>query len=331
MNKLAMIPLRKAVGAAMKDMYADVGRSEHSFYHWAARGLRKLAIESLKFSPRRVLIEVNKNTMTATLPIDFEEALFVGYIDCNVRIPIYVNPDLIEPSIIEELKCEETCKRCGQLPICEKFNVVKNVITHTYFETDYDEIIETKIYEDGSYWEVRTIPYVDYSLGGEELVKYREEKKFIAAIDLTPCKCVDNTPKNEETIKTCCPDIYGCYFTARQACCTSSNAKYNIIEDAGLIKLDGNFQKDKLYLEYKGFIPKLKGEYLIPAVAFEPVVSWTKWMSIDGKLNVSNTDKSWRENRFIKDASNMRRVLGRVKLGSIINSASSLPIFDIHG
>ncbi len=74
-NKL--VPLSKVVKASIVDVYGDIGTLYEKHSHWTTRGLKKLTIESLPKVVNKVLLTVNSNTHTATLPLDFNEESFL--------------------------------------------------------------------------------------------------------------------------------------------------------------------------------------------------------------------------------------------------------------
>lgn len=96
------------------------------------------------------------------------------------------------------------------------------------------------------------------------------------------CGCLETTPENIEKIKCCCEDVYYTYY-AGNCGCSRQYGSYKIFEESGRIQFDNQFPFDKVYMEYIGFMPKIKGDYYVPEVAFETLVEWTKWKSIANK------------------------------------------------
>ena len=121
-----LVPLSKVVSASILDSWEDIGKVQQLYFHWAARGLKKLQNESLKSGRRNVLITVNQNTRTATLPPDFDTELFVGYIKHGKKIPIPLRTNLINNNAITEIECEDTCAVCNQdKSICNDLRLQK--------------------------------------------------------------------------------------------------------------------------------------------------------------------------------------------------------------
>ncbi len=92
-----LVPLSKVVKASIVDVYGDIGKMQQTFSHWACRGLKKLSIESLPRVTNKVLLTVNGNTHTATLPLDFNEERFMGFIDDRgFKVPIKLNNNIYD-------------------------------------------------------------------------------------------------------------------------------------------------------------------------------------------------------------------------------------------
>jgi hypothetical protein len=321
-----LVPLSKVVAAAIIDVWEDIGKTQELFFHWAGRGLKKLQSENLKRGKRRVLLPVNQNFRTATLPPDFDSELFVGYINNRgEKVSITLNGNITTPNSITEIPCEDTCPKCNQdKTICNDLTVTKSEEVVAVGDTTAVKTTIKKLYPNGDYFLETTIPYWDIQ---NSVIAYATTKEFVAHINLKECGCIDPTPENIETIKECCFDAYCCHFSP---CCDCDDncGGYAIFEEQGLIQLDHNFRHKNLYLEYIGFIPKLNGQLAVPAVAFETLVEYTKAMSVDGKKSVSNPDKVYRWERFSIERKAMVKVMGRVSLDVIIRAVSLTPKFD---
>jgi len=322
-----LVPLSKVVSASIIDSWEDIGKMQQLFFHWAARGLRKLQTETLKSGRRSVLISVNPNTGTATLPPDFDYELFVGYInDFGERVPIQLKTNLINLVEIEELVSENICDKCRQdKSICNDLTVTESVEMVIVNGNAYEQTTIKKLYPDGSYYLETTIPYWNVTT---DTIEFTTTKEFIAKIELKQCGCVETTTENIETIKSCCYEAYCCHFSNCTNVCDTDAGGYKIFEESGLIQFDYRFRHTQVYLEYIGFIPKLNGQYAVPEVAFETLVEWTKFKSIEGKRNISNPDKQWRWNMYTNARKNMLRVMGRISLDNILHIITLTPKFD---
>lgn len=321
------MPLYKVVNAAIVDSYEDIGKVQQLYSHWAARGYKKLNNETLHSGIRRVLLKINHSTNTATLPVDFKGERFVGIInEYGQKVPFKPAANLVNDKSIEDIDCVDKCEKCNQdKSICSELTVTEDTVLVTINDAVYEQTIIKKLYPDGSYYLETKIPVWDYD---SEAVTYVINKEYITSIDLKPCGCIDNTESNVEKLKCYCYDIYCKYYT--QCCAPDIDmGVYRIFEEVGVVQLSKDIPYDKLYLEYDGFLPKKNGQYQIPEVAFETLVEWVKFKAVDGKKNISTTEKQWRFERYKLERSNMEKVRLKIPLSLIINAATLIPKFDV--
>lgn len=321
-----LTPLYKVVNSSIIDSYEDIGKTQQRRTHWATRGLKKLYEESLPKLNHKVLLTVNQNTFTATLPDDFDEETFIGGIDSNWhKVSFRLNTKLVDSKNIIDVPCIEACEKCNQdLGICNDLVVTEETTLVTINATTYEKTVVKKLYPNGDYYLETTTPVLNIDTGA---VDTSLTKEFIVNFDLKPCGCLETTPQNIVTIQNFCPEIYCTYYAP---CINSASTVcgYKIFEDTGLIQFERNFPFSKIYMEYNGFIKKIAGQYMVPSVAFETLVEWTKFMDIDGKKSVSNGDKKWRWDRYVVEKGNMERILGRFSLNRIVEAIETLPKFD---
>ena len=109
-----LVPLSKVVNAALLSSYQDAGRSKELYYHFAGRAAKKLQTETFHIGKQRALLTVNHATKTVTLPIAFDEEVFVGYIENGQRVSLRRNTNLINEATTEEIECEDSCPKCQQ-------------------------------------------------------------------------------------------------------------------------------------------------------------------------------------------------------------------------
>lgn len=323
----SLVPLSRVVAAALLDTYADKGNMQQLYSHWACRGLDKLQQETLKRGKQRVLLSVNLNTRTATLPSDFKQELFVGYIDgYGVKWPFPLNIDLTNSDSITDLT--DTCKICDQKKsICNDLTVTETEESILINDSYYDKTVIKKLYPNGDYFLETTTPY--FNIDNSE-VEYITTKEFIAAIKLKECGCVEETEENIEVIKTCCYDAWCCNYSSCSPVCDPKAGGYKIFEESGLIQFDFNFKHTKIYLEYLGFVPKINGQFAVPEVAFETLVEWTKFKSVENKKSVPLSERGWYFQNYRRERSNMEKMMGRISLAKIIQSFSLNPKFDFE-
>lgn len=318
---LGMIPLSRVVKASIIDSYGDINRQEQTHTHWAARGLRKLYNESLPSIENRVLIPVNKNTNTAPLPCDFKQENFVGTIIGNRKVPISLDINLVNTCNIVK-NVEKECPRCKQdKKICESLEITESKTTVTIEGDDYDKTVTKKLYPNGDYYLETSTPVKD--IEGDTVV-YVTKKEFIVNFEMKPCGCLAQTDLNTSIVQRYCPDTYNRYY----ACgCDVIKPTYKIFEEEGLIQLAG-FSGDEIYLEYEGFMAKIGGRYMVPQVAFETLVEWTKYKSVQGKTNMTRYDKEGYHLSYLAEKRNMEKILGQVSLQFIVESLKQLPNFE---
>lgn len=140
-----LVPLSKVVRAAIADSYEDIGKSEELYSFWAARGLNKLLRESLRVGVRPIILHVNHNTHTATLPIDFKEETFVGIVNPQgYKEALLPNDAIIDSFGLTEEDCECTnrCERCNQPKnICEELEITESTQIIPIEGVDYTETV----------------------------------------------------------------------------------------------------------------------------------------------------------------------------------------------
>jgi len=321
------VPLSRVVNAATLDMWEDKGRSQQVYTHWAARGLMELNSHILKGGIRRVLLHVNANTKTATLPADYNGKVFIGFIDeRGIKIPLDIDTGLTNTQSITDVPCEDKCPKCNaNKAICDDLTITVETVVVVINSVNYDQTITKKLYPNGDYYLESVIPYLDIDT---DTVNYRTSKEFIAHIDLTDCGCVECTDENISTIRNCCPDVY-CNYFAPCGCADIDNGGYSIFEDTGLIQLSRKFKYSKVYLEYRASMLKINGQYQVPKIAFEALVEWIKYKAIQNKRNVSRLDRNDQWNHYIIAKGNLSKVKNRVSISNILFAALKTPKFDV--
>lgn len=323
-----MIPLSKVVNAALIDGYENVGRSKELAFHWATRGVKKLQTETLRTNKRNVILTVNHNTKTATLPPDCDEVLFVGVFDANRnKIPMKRNNNLVNDESIETIACDNLCEKCNQsLSICEDLEVTEETEIVIVNGSSYTKTTIKKLYPNGHYYLETTIPYYNVVT---ESVEYATTKEFITALDLQSCGCLETTEENLAKLRTCCPNVYDCYYTTCSSACNPDLGGWKVFEELGLLQLDFNYPYTKVYVEFRGFMRKVNGEYVVPEVAFETLVEYTKFKFIRNKGNVPRSVSEMVLDDYRRERGNMRKTLGKVSFSTILNAIRKLPRFDI--
>lgn len=325
-----LVPLRKVVAAATIDTHEELNKIEQVYSHWAARGLRMLSAETLKMGKRYVFLTVNKNTQTATLPPDVQRVLFVGLIDNRgMKIPLSYKGDLaLHKEHIDELSGIDCCVKCNQdKSICNDLQVTEEVNFITINNVAYEESIIKKLYPNGDYFLEKNTPVLDLQTNG---VAYVKTKEFITNLDLMDCGCLERTEDNMHKLFQSCPDTYACYYAGCCNDCDPELGGYRVYEDQGLIQFDLKFRANKVYVEYEGFLPKIHGQYQVPEVAFETLVDYVKFKSIENKRNVPMIERHWVFENYRRSRGKMEQVNGRFTLSRILEIANSVPKFDLN-
>lgn len=325
---LRTVPLKRVVAAALIDTHEDAGKYEETYTHWAARGLKLLDKQTFHTGKRKVTLTINRNTHTATLPPDFHEERMVAFIDkFGRRVPLRVRADIVDTKNIEEIECEDKCEKCNQnKSVCADLSVTEEVTLVNIQGSIYESTVLKKLYPDGRYYLETNIPVWD--VDAEEVI-YIKDKQFVTELSLKPCGCIEETEENIEKIRCCCYDAYCTHFTdCSPACSTEKVGGYRIFPESGLIQFDGHGDYTKVYMEYDGFMPKKNGQYQVPEVAFETLVNWVKFKSVENKRSVPLAERGWYMDRYKEARRDMDKVRGRIGLSQIIQAVGLIPKFE---
>lgn len=319
------VPIMRVVGAAIIDMHEDVGKVQERFTHWAARGLKKLNREVLKMGVRRIILNVNPNTRTAALPLDWHEEIFIGPIVNGKKIPLRLRNDLV-PYNTEEEVCEDKCPKCNQgTSLCNDLAITETTELMQIGNEIATKTTVKKLYPNGDYMLEITFPVLN--LGTQE-IEYTTTKEMITCFDMKQCGCIDLTAQTLVRLECFCPDVFCNHLTECDCSCTDDYGGYKIFENIGLIQFDTIGRFTKVYAEYAGFLPKKNGQYHVPEVSFETLVEWTKYKNIEGR----KSEPKWRIDRFfdsyLRERGNMEKILGRFQLEVIVNAAMLIPSFN---
>lgn len=321
-----LVPLSKVVKASIVDTYDDIGRMEQRFSHWAARGLQKLQREVLARGKKRVMLTVNQNTHTATLPLDFDEECFLGVIDERGYKVAMKSNNAIPDSMNIEVPPEDACPTCAQNKnICNELVITEDTTLIVINSSTYEQTVTKKLYPNGDYYLETSTPVLNIETDD---IDYNVTKEFIVNLDLLPCGCLDASQVNVAKVQCFCPDVYCTYYAPCDRSCTVDYGSYRVFEDSGLIQFDQYFKLTQVYMEYWGFIPKRNGQYMVPLVAFETLVEWTKFKAIANKKGVLRWERKDQFDHFKRERDNMTKIMGRVRLSQIIQAIGILPKFD---
>lgn len=330
----SFIPLNKIVKRAILDMYGDFAKDESRYQAWAIDGLKKLTRETLKSGKRYAVININKNLNSAVLPCDFKEEIFVGLIDnCGEKVPLNINSNIVNNFLIEnEVPCDQNCPsdcKCYPKQLCNDLQTTQIINKIILNDNEYDQTVTTTLLQNGEYYKVTTTPIWN-TVTSE--IDYVNTKEYITTFDTATCGCIKPTETNNHLLAACNWDLYCCYCTS----CRQSNTDfggYKIFYETGTIHFDGSMIYDKLYLEYRGGLPKSGNEYLVPEVAYETLIEYTKHKAIANKKGVPQWEKRDQFSAYDRERSNMTKVMGRISLHDVIHSAMNVPqfVYNLNG
>jgi hypothetical protein len=327
-ENIKTLPLSRVVAAAIADSYEDIGKTQQLYSHWAARGLRKLEAESLTVGRQEALIRVNQNTGTGTLPADFDEEIEV-YVISNrgTKIPLPLRTGIVNVTLLPKEEEVEVCSRCNQdTKICEEIKITEEENLVVINNATYSEKIIKKLYPNGDYFLEKSTPFFDETTG---LVDYVPSSEFITNYDLKDCGCLETTDDNMTKLCEHSPEVYYCYYAGCDNSCSSDYGGYKIFEESGLIVFDRPQNLEFVYIIYRGYMPKRNGQYQVPLVAFEALVEWVKFKSVQNKRSISVREKDYQFQNFVRERNNMDRILGRISLSMIISKIGIVPKFDL--
>lgn len=331
-NIMSFVPITGIVKRAVLDSWGDINRDHARYLAWAIDGLKKLCRETLKSSGKRyAILNINKNLNSAVLPCDFKEEIFVGLIDnCGQKVPLNVNPNIVNNFLIEnEEPCDQSCHaKCNCYPkqICNDLQTTQIINKIIIKDVEYDQTVTMTLLPNGEYYKVTTTPVYNTAL---DAVQYIDKKEYITTFDTETCGCIKQTDTNQHLIAACNWDAYCCYCTS----CTQSNTDfggYKIFYETGTIHFDGAMIYDKVYLEYRGTLPKSGNEYLVPEVAYETLIEYTKHKAIANKKGVSRWERLDQFDSYTRERNNMTKVMGRMKFSDILHAALLVPQFNYN-
>lgn len=323
-----LVPISKAVNAAILDNYGSLSDKE-LFTHWAARIVRKLFNEILPISPERILLTVNENTNTATLPCNLKSVNFVGVIVDGRKVPIPIDQRMTSDKAIKRI-APNVCPECNQdLEICKALNYEYDSEMIDINGTSYEQATTRKIYPDGGYFSIKSTPFWDEE---DDKVVFKETSELITSFEMEKCGCIKQTEENEVKLKAYCPMAYSiCCPDCSDAGGYGERFYYNVFDDIGLLQMSRDFNRKHVYVEYDADIPKYNGKIMMPSVAFETVVEWIKFKSVQGKMNVPLSTKEWQRRQYTTERNNMEIIISRegLSLDMIANILRGVPSLEL--
>lgn len=325
-RNIALVPISKVVNAALIDNYATPSDIQR-YQHWVARGYQKLINEVLPTKIERAILPVNKAINTANLPCDVETEVGVWVINGNYRVRIYPDTELLSNKEIVRYGTD-VCKRCGRpKSICEEMTYEEVTRSVKINDAFYDEVTVKKILPNGDYILEVNVPFYD---SVKDEVIFKKESKLIAHFDMDECGHPKDNDINNQRLKEYAPT---CWYASCRCSDNRGSITYNIFYESGLIQLSPNFKGDEIYIEYQSSMPRIGGRLMIPKIAFETLVQWTKFKAIEGKKNEALSRQNWFLERYKEERRNMEIILGREGIsldyiGRLINTVAPISVYQ---
>jgi hypothetical protein len=322
--------ITQVVKRAALDTYSNYEEVKARYNAWAIDGWKELNVQAVKSNKRSVLLPINKNTRIAKLPDDYVEHIFVGFIDnCGTKVSLSLKNNIVDTSNLQEIPledcCDKGCNNCYSKALCRDLNKTQTIETIYIFENPYQKTITTTLMPTGEYYVETITPMWDMATS---TVIYVHNKEYKATLELEVCGCIKQTSTNENKLKEHCYDSWCCHCTG---CADSSYdlGGYKIFPENNIIQFDSVRNYTKCYLEYRGALPMVDGDLIVPEVVFETLVAKVKHNSIKNKKGINRGDKQdyWQD--YLIKYGNMEKILGRVStLAQITQALMKTPKFD---
>lgn len=345
-NLYSVIPLSRAVNSAIIDSYEEKGRVEERYSHWAVRVLRKLNRQVIKANAKRTTVSVSRSTMTASLPVDFKECIFIGFIDRSGRkVPIDIDADIYGDY---EKAPETCCEKCGQpKELCEALKVTVETkpinppdSCDCYYYTSggypcgpiggglsevvWEENVTKTLLPNGDYIEDRLFPIFDPQTCTARMTSSR---KLIQQFDINDCGCIKPTKENADKLCSCNSDLYHLYFNNFYSSDSYCEVGVKIFLEQGVMQFSGIVDFDKVFMEYYGDLPKKNGSFMIPEVALEAIVAGIHVRRLEHKKGTTESQIARAKSVFKKEKTEMSQLLwGRLSINDILTAATQVPI-----
>lgn len=213
--------------------------------------------------------QINRHTNSLAIPNDCMLLFGVGYVDdCGVVQPLWYNTKIPQAILFENGKpCN--CETCGDHSDCGVIQSVdKKEEVVTLNGEELTKTITRIVLKDGT-----IVEKVREPIAVGESYEWVETEKELCALDMAPCGCVKQTPKNKELLAT-----YDCGCWNFETNCGTYNKfmkkelGYTMDITGTQIVLDASFPYDYVVLKYAAHISSQK-DYKIPIIALEALIS----------------------------------------------------------
>lgn len=285
--------LTELVNSFMNDSFNDGRKYMTHILRIAADAWNKFYYITMKIAKNKVL-EINKSNNTVDIPVDFAGLAKVFVVDeCNRLQQLFYDDNLnvidmvIKPNKgcgCTQCKCDnDVCAASAQVSFIEETIIINN--------QDYKQITQRKLCKNGDIIE-EVAGYIakgDPADPGTFTVVPHTERRFISKVDVKPCGCVINVPKNNDRVIDDCRCVVICAFvhnTKNQIpVAINKHGHYKLDLERGVIHLIGVKQK-KVILSYQSNT-KSEEEIMVPDFAIDYLKTAIKFRSIHFRENVS--------------------------------------------
>lgn len=330
------VTAEEIVTEVMGDTYDEAGLYKEKYYRWLYRAWVDLNFDFIR-SKREMILPVPRSTKTIWLPPDYQDLIFMGYIDdCGNLQPLHMNRNLA-PALAEIEITQSKCESCGELNLCTligqqeiteditaasfiDFKGAASVVDSsgkTIYPGDiYKKVISREIWPDGSYVETVSQPVAIYRKDGTfDHVDTLTNTNTICNLQTGCDSCVPATPGNLQMLKDCC------CCDAAMMCCAKDGlpyqvipdvGHYNLFEQEGYIQLSPNTCLKKIYIKYVSSGVCKNGQEIFPLVSFNYLVEETYNLSIAKKKNVPMGEKIRAERSSLRQKKLLLRRLTRL-------------------
>jgi hypothetical protein len=266
--------LSKVVNAYMDESFNDGRKYYTNLLKMAKVSFYELFTKKFRLS-KNMVIHIDPSTNTGLLPSDFGGLPSFFVVDeCNRKQPLSTDENYNVVPITER----PSNKGCG----CRKCNCDNEacgaVNSPTYLSETItvapgvtgEKITQTKALPNGDLIEEITMPIAQGDGTGAYEIVSRTTRRYIAKLDLKPCGCVLNLPKNNQKVIDACGCHVPCLPNASGPVpsVANSNGKFVVDADQGIVHFIGVKQKYAV-MNYIGSGECETDEIMVPDWAVE--------------------------------------------------------------
>lgn len=335
-------PLTKMIKSLLIREGDILGVRFRQYYEIGKDVFRDLNLYSIRIS-KRFLIEVDKNTNSILLPNDLLLLSSVSVIDdCGQIIPLILNRnltgELIDINLDKNCDCTCNCRAelCGTL---KNYEVIYTSITAPIpgGQTQIFNCYSRKtIYPNGDYYRQWNEPVTIFEEGVLITTELQEKTEFICHLDVKPCGCVEDTPKNRQTLASCCGGQY-LVTECGKNCCPAEfpDQTYGYEQFSNRIYFNSKFTFTHALIRY--FPGADREEIMVPVVAKTAMLRGIMFELLpyqkgSGYTAMANQRKLMQFERLYKEEKKrLFRLLNRFSLRAFYDSVIPVRIYPNAG